>query len=180
MRLKMTALFFNPPETMSMKRINSIKKISLRYFKVPTCVFFLLMLIGVLKAQQFYPTIIIDDAHNHLLPGADRSVIYTVSESKGIVIDASAYDFGNLKKHLNGKEPDKIFVVMESGTFMADFAKEKKMVLDKHSLTPLLGNDTFHGFRKGDAPVIAIGTVVMQGKTPRMAQIWATTIRITR
>jgi hypothetical protein len=131
-------------------------------------------------SQSPYPVIVIDDAHNHIKPGADKSVIYKVKAGKGIVVDATGYDFGSLKKHLDGKEPDKIFVVHESGTFVADFTTTKKVIIDKYSLMPLLGNDAFLGFSNGDAPVIAIGTVRMQGKMPKMAQIWATTIHVVK
>lgn len=129
-------------------------------------------------AQPSYPVIILDDAHNHLIPGADKSIIYTVNADKGLIIDATAYSFDKLKKFLNGNEPDKLFVVFEGGTFVARFTPGQRVIIDKHSLMPLLGNDTFRGFRNGDAPVIAIGTVRMEGKMPRMVQIWATTLHI--
>jgi hypothetical protein len=136
----------------------------------------LLPIIGL--SQSPYPKIVIDDEHNHIKPGADKSIVYTIKSGKGIVVDATGYDFSTLKKYLDSNYPDKIFVVLESGTFYADFNSEKPVILDKYVLKPLLGNDSFLGFRKGDAPIIALGTVRMQGKQPKMAQVWATTIHV--
>jgi hypothetical protein len=128
--------------------------------------------------RHVYPVIKIDDEHNHIKPGADRNVIYKVSSGKGIIVDATGFDFTLLKKYLDGKLPDKIFIVSDKGTFVANFNATGKTTLDKYSLHPFADNSTFTRFQSGDAPVIAIGTVQQVGKKSKIAQVWATTIHV--
>jgi len=129
-------------------------------------------------AQTAYPVIKLDDTYNHIKPGADKSVKYNVKAGKGIVVDATGYDYTNMKKYLDGKLPDKIFLVCESGTYVTDFNTEGQTTIDKSTLTPFIGNTAFLRFQSGDTPIIAIGTVKMQGKQTKMAQVWATTLEV--
>jgi hypothetical protein len=85
-------------------------------------------------------------------------------------------DFTTLKKYLDGKDPDKIFVVCENGTYFTNFNPNEKVTLDKSTLIPYNGDTKFLGFIKGDTPIISIGSIKFQNKQPKMAQIWATTL----
>lgn len=127
-------------------------------------------------SAQDYSVIEVDDKYNHIKPGADKSIQYTIKAGKGVVLDATKMDFSILKKYIDGKDPDKIFVICENGTYVTNFSADKKIVLDKTTLTPYIGNTKFLGFVKGDTPIISIGTLKLQNKQAKMAQVWATTI----
>lgn len=129
----------------------------------------------MLSAQN-YTTIEVDDKYNHIKPGADKSIQYTIKAGKGIMVDATQMDFSILKKYIDGKNPDKIFVICENGTYVTNFTPNEKITLDKSNLTPYMGNTKFLGFSKGDTPIISIGTLKLQSKQAKMAQVWATTL----
>ncbi len=125
---------------------------------------------------QNYSVIEVDDKYNHIKPGADKNIQYAIKAGKGVEVDATKMDFSTLKKYIDGKDPDKIFVICENGTYVANFSPDNKIVLDKNTLTPYMGNTKFLGFIKGDTPIISIGTLKLQNKQAKMAQIWATTL----
>lgn len=130
---------------------------------------------GNLTAQN-YSTIEVDDKYNHIKPGANKSIQYTIKAGKGLEVDATKMDFTTLKKYLDGKGPDKIFVICENGTYVTNFNPNEKVILDKSTLTPYNGNTKFLGFIKGDTPIISIGSIKLQNKQAKMAQVWATTL----
>jgi hypothetical protein len=142
--------------------------------------FFFAFLIGfaTAMAQTSYSVITVDTAHNHIKPGANKSVKYEVKGGKGIVVDVTGFDFSESTKYLDGKMPDKIFVVCEGGTFVTNLNIKGQTTLDKTTLTPYIGNSTFTKFQSGDTPIIAIGTIKLQGKQTKMAQVWATTLEV--
>lgn len=125
---------------------------------------------------QNYSVIEVAEKYNHIKPGADKSIQYTIKAGKGVEVDATQMDFSILKKYIDGKDPDKIFVICENGTYVTNFSPDKKVVLDKSTLTPYMGNTKFLGFVKGDTPIISIGTLKLQNKQAKMAQVWATTL----
>lgn len=125
-----------------------------------------------------YPAIIIDDEYNHIKPGADKSKQYEVHESAGIVLDATEMDFTILKKYLGGKDPDKVFVVCNSGTYIAEFRLGDAIILDASTLKPFIGNTKFKGFQKRDTPIISIGAINDKSKSNKMKQIWSTTFTV--
>jgi hypothetical protein len=127
-------------------------------------------------SAQNYATIEVDDTYNHIKPGADKSIQYTIKAGKGVEVDATKMDFSILKKYLDGKDPDKIFVICENGTYVTAFSPNQKVTLDKSTLTPYNGNNKFLGFSKGDTPIISIGNLKLQNKQAKMAQVWATTL----
>lgn len=130
---------------------------------------------GNLTAQN-YSTIEVDDKYNHIKPGANKSIQYTIKAGKGLEVDATKMDFTTLKKYLDGKDPDKIFVICENGTYVTNFNPSEKITLDKNTLTPYNGNTKFLGFIKNDTPIISIGSIKLQNKQAKMAQVWATTL----
>jgi len=136
----------------------------------------LLFVFANMLSAQNYTTIEVDDKYNHIKPGADKSIQYTIKAGKGIMVDATQMDFSILKKYIDGKNPDKIFVICENGTYVTNFTPNEKITLDKSNLTPYMGNTKFLGFSKGDTPIISIGTLKLQSKQAKMAQVWATTL----
>ncbi len=134
----------------------------------------LLFVFANMLSAQNYSVIEVDDKYNHIKPGTDKSIQYTIKAGKGITVDPTQMDFTILKKYLDGKDPDKIFVICENGTYVTAFSPNEKITLDKSNLTPYNGNSRFLGFSKGDTPIISIGSVKLQNKQAKMAQVWAT------
>lgn len=146
---------------------------------------FLLFLTTHLNAQDHpivhaksYSVIVVDDNYNHIKPNADKNKKYQVIAADGITVDATEMDFTILKKYLGGNNPDKIFLVCNSGTYVSDFRINDAMILDASTLKPFIGNTKFKGFQKGDTPIVSIGTIDSKSRTSRMKQVWATTFTV--
>jgi hypothetical protein len=144
--------------------------------RLPIVLSLLFFVFAEIALAQNYSTIEVEDKYNHIKPGADKSIQYTIKAGKGLEVDATKMDFTTLKKYLDGKDPDKIFVICENGTYVTNFNPSEKITLDKSTLTPYNGNTKFLGFIKGDTPIISIGSIKLQNKQAKMAQVWATTL----
>ncbi len=146
--------------------------------------FFLLITVVLLSVtavigQSNLPEIVIDDLYNHIKPtGVTTTTNYKIPSSKGIVVDATQYDYSAIKQLNGGNNPDLLYIICESGTFAVTLDFNNKTLIDKTTTQNIGGNGKFKGIEKGDTPILGLGTLKMEGTTASLVTFWVSMIEV--
>ncbi len=143
-----------------------------------------LMLIGInsySQSSKTYPVFILNDSFSHAQP-KDSKIIprnYQLSSLKGFKIDCSNYDFSLMKSMNEGKVPDAIFIVANSGNYIVELNSSGETIVDNtimHSLDS--PQKKFQKFEKGDSPILGIGTLKIKDGAASMQTYWISMIDV--
>lgn len=140
----------------------------------------LFLISHILFGQKEYQKIIIDDYYSHMKQKGDSSQShrFQIEASKGLIVDATKYDFSKIKKLNKGKDLDLIQLVCNSGTFIIKFNPKEPTIIDKSTVQNVSGNNQFDGFEKGDTAIIGIGTVEIVESKASLLTFWVSLIEI--
>jgi len=110
--------------------------------------------------QTTLPVIKIDDAHwAAQREGGSEALKYQVPKGEGFVLDVSGYKF-KIPVSLGIQEPNFIMISVEKNQqygIVWDSSRGGQYVISRETLRPLSDSLPFHGFKKGQEIVIAIG-----------------------
>lgn len=137
-----------------------------------------------LQAQETekYQKLTLDDHFSHIIPKDAKDQHppnFKIKEAAGIILDCSGYDFAMIRKMNEGKNPDLIHILCASGTFIIELNPKGETIIDKTTMRPV-GKDpkTFQGFKKGDTPIIGIGTIKVKESKAELMTYWVSMIDV--
>jgi hypothetical protein len=114
----------------------------------------------------------LNDSYNNIqVKGAPPPKKMQIKNSQGFILDCAGYDFMPIRQMNNGKNPDLIFIIAKNGKYKIALNIQGKTTIDASTMISLESNENnFHGFEKGDTPIIAIGT--LKPGTSEMLAYW--------
>jgi hypothetical protein len=127
------------------------------------------------QSNDRLPTFILDDKHSQAQPKDSKikPEKYKLTSPLGFNLICAGYDFSTIRSLNNGKNPDAIFIVCKAGNFMAPLNIAGQTTIDKSTMQSIdKKNKIFTGFEKGDTPIIALGTVKINGDKADMKSFW--------
>ena len=133
------------------------------------------------KMSEKYQKIKLDNHFCHIIPEDakdKRTYNFKIKEAAGIILDCSGYDFAQIRKMNEGKDPDMIDIVSNSGTFAIALNRQGETIIDKTTMHSIADHKTFQGFKKGDTPIIGIGTIKITDSKAELMTYWVSMIDI--
>jgi len=130
------------------------------------------------QSGQNSQVIKLNDIYNNIqMKGAPAPQKMEIKNMQGFTLDCSEYDFSQIRQMNNGKNPDLIFIISKGGKYKIVLNIHGKTIIDSSTMVSLEGKGyDFHGFEKGDTPIIAIGT--LKPGTAEMLAYWVSLMQI--
>jgi len=137
---------------------------------------------ATLNAQGGYPILVLNDSFSHAQPKGSKITPqkYQLHSLKGFELDCSRYDFTLIQSLNEGRMPESIFIICQSGNYKVKLNPEGITIVDASTMTPVDGpTKKFRSFAAGDTPILGIGTLARGKKGPDMRTYWVSMINVT-
>lgn len=133
------------------------------------------------QSNKTYPVFVLNDSFSQAQPKESKIIPkdYQLANLPGFKLDCSKYDFSLIRSMNGGKNPDVIFIIAKSGSYMVELNVTGETLIDESTMHSLDNpKKDFKNFEKGDTPLLGIGTLKIKDGQASMTTYWITMIDV--